>query len=51
MAPVALVTALRETSVIFGAIFAAWFLKEGFGPQRIALSVILVGGLALLKLA
>lgn len=51
MAPVAIVTALRETSVIFGAIFAAWFLKEGFGPKRIMLSIVLVGGLALLKLA
>lgn len=40
-APIPLVAALRETSVIFGMIMAVLYLKEPFTPLR-ALSVILV---------
>ena len=45
MAPVA---ALRETSVIFAALFAAVFLKERMTRLRIAAAVLVAGGAALL---
>jgi drug/metabolite transporter (DMT)-like permease len=50
LAPMAQVTALRETSVIFGAIIGALLLKESFGPRRIAAAVLVAGGNALLQL-
>ncbi len=50
LAPMAQVTALRETSVIFGAIIGALILKESFGPKRIAAAVLVAGGNALLQL-
>ena len=48
LSAVAPLAALRETSVIFGAIFAAILLKEPFGGRRIALAALLVAGLALM---
>jgi drug/metabolite transporter (DMT)-like permease len=42
------VVALRETSVIFGAIIGTLILKEGFGPRRLAAATMVVGGVALL---
>ena len=45
------VTAIRETSVVFGAIFGAVFLKEAFGPRRIAAASLLAFGLVLLEFA
>lgn len=45
------VTAIRETSVVFGAIFGAVFLKEAFGPRRIVAASILALGLILLEFA
>jgi drug/metabolite transporter (DMT)-like permease len=42
------VVALRETSVIFGAVIGTLILKEGFGPRRIAASAMVAGGIALL---
>lgn len=50
-APVAPMAALRETSIVFGAILAALVLKEPFGLRRGALAALLAGGLALLQLA
>lgn len=50
-APVAPMAALRETSIVFGAILAAFVLKEPFGLRRAVLAVILAAGLALLQLA
>jgi len=50
VAPVAPTAALRETSIVFGAILAALVLKEPFGLRRGALALILAGGLALLQL-
>jgi drug/metabolite transporter (DMT)-like permease len=49
-APVAAVSALRETSVIFAALIGALWLKEGFGAARIAGAVTVVVGVAALKL-
>lgn len=44
----AMVTALRETSVVFAAIFGAILLKEGFGRRRIIAAGVLAGGLVLM---
>jgi drug/metabolite transporter (DMT)-like permease len=46
--PLGPVTALRETSVIFGALIGTVVLKEGFGPRRIAAATMVVLGIALL---
>ena len=50
-APVAVVAALREVSVLFAALLGAWFLKESFGVQRGAGTLMIVGGVAALRLA
>jgi drug/metabolite transporter (DMT)-like permease len=50
-APVALVAALRETSVLFALLIAAWILGERFGPMRWAAAVSIVGGVVALRLA
>ena len=44
------VSALRETAVLFGALFGALLLKEGLGARRILAALILVAGLALMQL-
>jgi drug/metabolite transporter (DMT)-like permease len=46
--PLGPVTALRETSVIFGALIGTLVLKEGFGWRRIAASASVVSGIAML---
>jgi drug/metabolite transporter (DMT)-like permease len=46
LAPIA---ALRETSVIFGAIIGALVFREPFGRTRITATVIVVGGILLLN--
>jgi drug/metabolite transporter (DMT)-like permease len=47
-APVAAVSALRETSVLFATVLGAWLLKERLGAQRLAgAGVILAGVMAL----
>jgi drug/metabolite transporter (DMT)-like permease len=50
IAPVAHVSAIRETSVVFAALFGWLLLGESFGAVRIALALIIVAGLVLLKL-
>ena len=46
--PIALVAALRETSVIFGTIMAAIFLRERFGPIRyVAAGLVTAGAIAM----
>nr|WP_206324202.1 DMT family transporter [Streptomyces sp. HNM0574] len=47
-APLAPVAALRESSIIAGAAIGALFFKERFGAPRIAASVLMVGGIALM---
>lgn len=49
-APVALVAALRETSVLFAALMGAVFLREGFGWRRLAGAASVVAGVAALRL-
>jgi drug/metabolite transporter (DMT)-like permease len=49
LAPVAYMSALRETAVVFAAVMGWWFLKEGFGARRTLAAVTLAGGLALLQ--
>ncbi|HSI01448.1 MAG TPA: DMT family transporter [Reyranella sp.] len=46
--PLGPVTALRETSVIFGAVIGTLVLREGFGLRRIAAATMVVLGIALL---
>src|SRR5262249_49177209 len=49
-APIRLIAALRETSVLFAAIIGARFFGELFGPRRWIALVLIVGGIILLKL-
>lgn len=46
--PIGPVSALRETSVIFGALIGTLVLKEGFGARRVAASISVVSGIAML---
>jgi drug/metabolite transporter (DMT)-like permease len=48
LAPIA---ALRETSVIFGAIIGTLVFREPFGRARITATVLVVAGIVLLNLA
>ncbi|MFC7208721.1 EamA family transporter [Comamonas endophytica] len=50
-APVALVAALRETSVVFAALIGTWVLRERFGWGRAAGTVLVVAGVAALRLS
>jgi drug/metabolite transporter (DMT)-like permease len=49
-APVALVAALRETSVIFGTVLAAAVLKEKFGGARYIAAILVCAGAVTLKI-
>lgn len=46
--PLGPVSAVRETSVIFGAVLGTLVLKEGFGPRRIAAAALVTVGIVLL---
>ena len=50
LAPIALVAALRETSVLFGTLIAILVLKEPLRAVRIAAAVLIVAGLVLIRL-
>lgn len=50
VAPVAMVAALRETSVLFAAMLGAWFLKERWTRNRLLGTVSVVGGVMALRL-
>ncbi len=50
-APIAIVAALRETSVLFGALIAVAVLKEPVRSARIAAALMIVCGLVLLRAA
>ena len=49
-APVAMVAALRETSVLFAALLGAWLLKEAFTLRRAAGTVVILAGVLALRL-
>ncbi len=49
VAPVAYISAMRETAVVFGALMGWLFLKEGFGARRTIAAIILAAGLSLLQ--
>lgn len=49
-APIALVAALRETSVLFGTAIAALLLREKFGPLRWLAAGLMVAGIAAMKM-
>jgi drug/metabolite transporter (DMT)-like permease len=50
VAPIALVAALRETSVLFGAAIAVIFLKEPLYASRVVAACLIVAGLVLIRL-
>ena len=47
--PMAHVAALRETSVLFGALMGTLLLGESFGPRRVAAAATIVAGLVLMN--
>jgi drug/metabolite transporter (DMT)-like permease len=49
VAPIAVVAALRETSVLFGALIAVVVLREPLRPLRVAAAVLIVAGLVMIK--
>lgn len=49
-APVPLVAALRESSVIFGMLFGVWLLKEKLTPARVAAVCLVAAGAACIRL-
>jgi drug/metabolite transporter (DMT)-like permease len=51
VAPIAIVAALRETSVLFGTVLAVVFLKEQLRPLRIGAALMIVCGLMLIRLS
>ena len=50
VAPIAIVAALRETSVLFGAVIAVVFLKEPLRAGRVVAALMIVAGLVLIRL-
>jgi len=50
VAPIAIVAALRETSVLFGAAIAVIFLKEPLRVSRVVAALMIVTGLTLIRL-
>jgi drug/metabolite transporter (DMT)-like permease len=50
LAPIAIVAALRETSVLFGALIAVVFLKEPLLANRIVAALMIVAGLIFIRL-
>ena len=50
LAPIAIVAALREVSVVFAALMGTWFLKESFGWRRLAGAAGVAAGIAALRL-
>src|SRR5919201_4803032 len=51
VAPIAIVAALRETSVLFGAAIAVVFLKEPLRLSRVGAALMIVAGLMLIRLS
>jgi drug/metabolite transporter (DMT)-like permease len=51
VAPIAVVAALRETSILFATLIAGIVLREPIGPRRVISACIIAGGAAILRLA
>jgi drug/metabolite transporter (DMT)-like permease len=51
VAPIAMVAALRETSVLFAAAIAVFILREPLRPVRIVAAVMIVCGMALIRVS
>jgi drug/metabolite transporter (DMT)-like permease len=51
VAPIAVVAALRETSILFATLIAGVVLRERIGPRRVVSACIIAGGAAMLRLA
>jgi drug/metabolite transporter (DMT)-like permease len=51
VAPIALVAALRETGVLFAALFSTLVLREPLMPVRIVAALCVLAGAVLLRLA
>jgi drug/metabolite transporter (DMT)-like permease len=51
LAPVAVVAALRETSILFALLISSVVLKERVGRRRLALACAIAGGVMALRLA
>lgn len=49
-APVAVVAALRETSVLFAALLGTWLLKEEFTARRVVATAAIAAGVMALRL-
>jgi drug/metabolite transporter (DMT)-like permease len=49
-APIATVSALRETSILFGVVISALVLKERLTGRRIMAACIIAGGAMVLRL-
>ena len=49
-APIAIVTALRETSILFAVVMGWWFFGERMDRQKILAACIIVSGVVLLRL-
>ncbi len=50
-APIALVTALRETSIIFALLLGVFFLKERLDLAKVLSTVVTLSGAILLRFA
>ena len=50
-APIALVTALRETSIVFALLIGVFFLKEPLSLKKLASTMTTLFGVALLRFA
>ncbi len=48
LAMVSYVVAAREVNVIFGALLGAWWLREGYGQQRVVASALVAVGLVVI---
>jgi drug/metabolite transporter (DMT)-like permease len=49
-APLAMVAALRETSVLFAMLLGAWLLEERLTPRRWAAGALILAGVALMRI-
>lgn len=49
-APIALVAALRETSILFATLISVLVLKERFSPQRVLAALLILAGAVVIRL-